>query len=126
MNLWLVAVLRFLAVMSLMLMNGVVMIYMLRKVLARLHVRLGPMDNGPQGMFQTVFDVLKLLTKEDPTPKAVDRALFFLAPAIVFIPSLMAYIALPFSRTWVIADMPLGLLFVFAYLMKREYWKDVH
>jgi NADH-quinone oxidoreductase subunit H len=97
-----------------MLVNGVVMIYMLRKVLARLHVRLGPMDNGPYGMFQTVFDVLKLLTKEDPTPKAVDRALFFLAPALVFVPSLMAYIVLPFSRTWVIADMPLGLLFTFA------------
>jgi NADH-quinone oxidoreductase subunit H len=114
MNPWITAVLRFLAALSLMLVNGVVMIYMLRKVLARLHVRLGPMDNGPWGMFQTVFDVLKLLTKEDPTPKAVDRALFFLAPAIVFVPSLMAYMVLPFSRTWVIADMPLGLLFIFA------------
>ena len=114
MNPWLVAILRFLAALGLMLVNGVVMIYMLRKVLARLHVRLGPMDNGPYGMFQTVFDVLKLLTKEDPTPKAVDRWLFFLAPVIVFVPSLMAYIVLPFSRTWVIADMPLGLLFMFA------------
>jgi NADH-quinone oxidoreductase subunit H len=114
MNPWLIAVLRFVAALGLMLLNGVVMIYMLRKVLARLHVRLGPMDNGPCGMFQTVFDVLKLLTKEDPTPKAVDRWLFFLAPVIVFVPSLMAYIVLPFSATWVIADLPLGLLFMFA------------
>ena len=114
MNPWLTAALRFLAALSLMLVNGVVMIYMLRKVLARLHVRLGPMDNGPQGMFQTVFDVLKLLTKEDVTPRAVDKALFFLAPVIVFVPSLMAYMVLPFSRTWVIADLPYGLLFVFA------------
>ena len=79
-----------------------------------MHVRLGPMENGPWGMFQTVFDVLKLLSKEDPTPKAADKALFWLAPAIVFVPSLMTYVALPFSRTWVIADMPLGLLFIFA------------
>lgn len=114
MNPWLIAVLRFLAALALMLVNGVVMIYMLRKVLARLHVRLGPMDNGPYGMFQTVFDVMKLLTKEDVTPRAVDRWLFFLAPAIVVVPSLMAYIVLPFSRTWVIADLPLGLLFMFA------------
>jgi len=114
MNPWLSIVLRFLAALSLMLLNGVVMIYMLRKVLARLHIRLGPMDNGPWGMFQTVFDVLKLLTKEDPTPAAVDKALFFLAPVIVFVPSLMAYMVLPFSRTWVIADLPYGLLFVFA------------
>jgi NADH-quinone oxidoreductase subunit H len=114
MNPWLIAVLRFLAALGLLLLNGVVMIYMLRKVLARLHLRLGPMDNGPWGMFQTVFDVLKLLTKEDPTPKAVDKALFFLAPAIVFIPSLMAYMVLPFSRTWVIVDLPYGLMFIFA------------
>ena len=114
MNLWGIVALRFLAALGLMLVNGVVMIYMLRKVLARLHVRLGPMDNGPWGMFQTVFDVLKLLTKEDPTPTAVDRPLFFLAPAVVFIPSLMAYIVIPFSATWVVADLPLGLLFVFA------------
>jgi len=114
MNPFALAGLRFLAALTLMLMNGVVMIYMLRKVLARLHVRLGPMDNGPQGMFQTVFDVLKLLTKEDITPKAVDKALFFLAPAIVFVPSLMAYMVLPFSRTWVVVDLPYGILFVFA------------
>jgi len=114
MNPWLIALLRFLAALALMLVNGVVMIYMLRKVLARLHLRLGPMDNGPHGAFQTAFDVLKLLTKEDPTPKAVDRWLYFLAPLIVVVPSLMAYIVLPFSRTWIIADLPLGLLFMFA------------
>jgi len=114
MNPWLIVVLRFLAALGLMLVNGVVMIYMLRKVLARLHIRLGPMENGPWGMFQTVFDVLKLFTKEDPTPAAVDRPLYFLAPAVVFVPSLMAYIAIPFSATWVVADLPLGLLFVFA------------
>jgi NADH-quinone oxidoreductase subunit H len=114
MNLWLVAILRFLAVLSLLLLNGVVMIYMLRKVLAKLHIRMGPMDNGPQGMFQTVFDVVKLLTKEDITPRAVDKALFFLAPAIVFVPSLMAYMVLPFSRTWTVVNLPYGLLFMFA------------
>jgi NADH-quinone oxidoreductase subunit H len=97
-----------------MLLNGVVLIYMLRKVLGHLHVRLGPTELGPAGMFQTMADVLKLLTKEDPTPAAVDRTLYFLAPAIVFVPSLIAYAALPFSPTWVIADLELGLLFTFA------------
>lgn len=103
-----------LAAVGLMLLNGVVLIYMLRKVLGHLHVRLGPTELGPAGMFQTAADVLKLLTKEDPTPSAVDRALYFLAPAIVFVPSLMAYAALPFSDRWIIADLPLGLLFTFA------------
>lgn len=100
---------------GLMLLNGVVLIYMLRKVLGHLHLRLGPMENGWHGVTQTIFDVLKLLTKEDPTPRAVDRALYFLAPVIVFVPSLVAYAALPFSNTLVMADLELGLLFTFAF-----------
>jgi NADH-quinone oxidoreductase subunit H len=116
MNPWAVASLRFLAALGLMLVNGVVMIYMLRKVLARLHLRLGPMDNGWNGMMQTIYDVLKLFTKEDPTPKAADAVLFMIAPAIVFVPSLMAYIVIPFSPKWIVADMPLGLLFILAIL----------
>lgn len=101
---------------GLMLANGVVLIYMLRKVLGHMHIRLGPTELGPAGMFQTMADVLKLLTKEDPTPTNVDRALYFLAPAMVFVPSLMAYAALPFSQTAVMADLELGLLYTFAIL----------
>jgi NADH-quinone oxidoreductase subunit H len=110
----LVPILRVLAGLGLMLLNGVVLILMLRKVLGRLHLRLGPMELGPWGMFQTLADVLKLLTKEDILPGKVDRALFFLAPLIVFVPALTAYAAIPFSSTWVIADLELGLLFTFA------------
>jgi NADH-quinone oxidoreductase subunit H len=114
MNPLLIVVLRVLAVLGLMLANGVVLIYMLRKVLGHLHVRLGPMELGPSGVFQTVADVLKLLTKEDPTPGAVDKGLYFLAPAIVFVPSLAAYAAIPFSDSVVAADLDLGLLYTFA------------
>ena len=114
MSVWLVVLVRVLIALGLMLVNGVVMIYMLRKVLAHLHLRLGPMDNGWKGMTQTVFDVLKLLTKEDPTPTAADRWLFFLAPAVVFVPSLAAYAALPFSNSAVMANLDLGLLYTFA------------
>lgn len=112
----LVAVLRILAALGLMLANGVVLIYMLRKVLGHLHIRLGPTELGPAGMFQTTADVLKLLTKEDITPTNVDKGLFFLAPVMVFVPSLAAYAALPFSAKWTIADMDLGLLFTLAVL----------
>lgn len=116
MNPWLIIVLRVLAAVGLMLANGVVLIYMLRKVLGHLHIRLGPTELGPAGMFQTMADVLKLLTKEDPTPGLVDKALYFLAPMMVFVPSLAAYAAIPFSRTVVAADLDAGLLFIFAIL----------
>lgn len=112
----LVVILRVLAAVGLMLANGVVLIYMLRKVLGHLHVRLGPMHMGPKGILQTTMDVLKLLTKEDITPTAVDKILFFLAPALVFVPALMAYAAIPFSETWKITDLDTGLLYSFAAL----------
>lgn len=114
MNPWLNAVLLVLPALGLMLANGVVLIWMLRKVLGALHIRLGPMELGFHGIFQTMADVLKLLTKEDITPKGVDKWLFFLAPGIVFIPSLMAYAAIPFSDKLVMADLNLGLLFTLA------------
>jgi NADH-quinone oxidoreductase subunit H len=110
------AILRVLAALGLMLANGVVLIYMLRKVLGHLHIRLGPMHVGWHGVVQTTADVLKLLTKEDPTPRAVDRALFFIAPAVVFVPSLMAYAAIPFSQSWSIVGLETGLLYTFAVL----------
>ncbi len=109
-------ILPVLAAIGLMLANGVVLIYMLRKVLGHLHLRLGPMHVGPHGVIQTIADVFKLLTKEDITPTNVDKGLFFLAPAVVFVPSLMAYAAIPFSETWRITSLETGLLYTFAVL----------
>jgi NADH-quinone oxidoreductase subunit H len=110
------ASLRVLAAVGLMLVNGVILIWMLRKVLAALHIRIGPNVNGPAGVFQTLLDVVKLLTKEDTTPTGVDKALYFLAPVLVFVPSLMAYAPLPFSKGLVIVDSEVGLLLAFAVL----------
>jgi NADH-quinone oxidoreductase subunit H len=109
-------IVRLVALLGLMLTNGVVMIYLLRKVLGHLHIRLGPMTVGWHGTLQTVNDVVKLLTKEDLTPRAVDKALFFLAPLVVFVPSLMAYLALPFSDSLKATGLDTGLLFTFAML----------
>lgn len=109
-------IVRLVSILGLMLANGVFMIYLLRKVLAALHVRIGPLHVGPWGLLQTINDVLKLLTKEDLTPRNVDKVLFYLAPMVVFVPSFMAYLALPFSDTLRAVNLETGLLFTFAVL----------
>ena len=113
-----ISILRALAALGLMLLNGVVLIYMLRKVLGHLHLRLGPMRVGWHGIFQTTADVVKLLTKEDFDPGMTDRGLFRLAPAVVFVPSFMAYLALAFgpSAGWRFSDLDTGLFYAFAVL----------
>ncbi|MDY0341414.1 MAG: NADH-quinone oxidoreductase subunit NuoH [Coriobacteriia bacterium] len=112
----LAVIVKLLSIIALMLTNGVFMIYLLRKVLGHLHIRLGPMHVGPHGILQTMNDVIKLLTKEDLTPRLADKALFYLAPMIVFVPSFMAYLALPFSDTLKATSLETGLLFTFAAL----------
>jgi NADH-quinone oxidoreductase subunit H len=107
-------ILRVLAALGLLLMNGVVLILMLRKVLGHLHIRLGPTRVGPWGMLQTVADVVKLLSKEDFRPSAADTWLFRLAPVLVFVPSFMAYLPLAFSPTWRFTSLDTGLLFIMA------------
>jgi NADH-quinone oxidoreductase subunit H len=112
----LIVIAKVLAGVGLMLVNGVVLIYMLRKVLGHLHVRLGPMHVGWKGSLQTVFDVVKLVSKEDIVPRKADRWLYRIAPLLVFVPSLLAYAPLAFSGTWRFVDLDTGLLFVFAAL----------
>ena len=108
--------LRFVAMVALLLVNGVVLIYMLRKVLGHLHLRIGPNRVGPFGLLQTTNDVIKLLTKEDLRPEAADAWLFNIAPFLVFVPSFMAYIPLVFGPDLAVTNLDTGILLVFAVL----------
>lgn len=108
--------LRFVAMVALLLVNGVVLIYMLRKVLGHLHLRIGPNRVGPFGLLQTTNDVIKLLTKEDLRPEAADAWLFNIAPFLVFVASFMAYIPLVFGPDLAVTNLDTGILLVFAVL----------
>jgi NADH-quinone oxidoreductase subunit H len=107
---------RIVAMLVLLLVNGVVLIYMLRKVLGRLHLRIGPNRVGPWGLLQTTADVVKLLTKEDLRPDAADFWLFSIAPFVVFVPSFLAYLPLAFGPGLAITSTDTGVLLMLAAL----------
>ena len=85
-----------------------------RKVMAHMQARLGPMRVGPHGLLQPIADAVKLLLKEDITPKKADAWLFWLAPLLRVTMALLAYAALPFGPVFQIADLDVGLLFILA------------
>jgi len=87
------------------------LIWLERKFAGWLQARLGPMHVGWKGTFQTVADAVKLLLKEDIIPTHADRPLFVIAPYLVFVPTVLAFMVLPFSLSWVGYDFGLSALF---------------
>lgn len=97
--------------------GALVFIWMERKIAGRIQDRLGPTRVGGKfGWLQTLADGLKLIAKEDVTPKDADHLLFKLAPYVSFAASFTAYMALPFSSGWVAQDVNIGVFFVVAVL----------
>ena len=85
-----------------------------RKIIAYMHVRIGPNRVGFRGWLQPIADVLKLLNKEIIMPSASSHFLFILAPIMAIAPSLAAWAVIPFDQNWVLADVNAGVLYVFA------------
>lgn len=101
-------------VLTLALLNVMVIIYMERKVLADIQVRLGPMRVGWHGILQLIADFIKLVTKEDIIPTKADKLLFIMAPIIVFVPSFLLYLTIPLTEKLVVRDLDIGIFYVFA------------
>jgi NADH-quinone oxidoreductase subunit H len=103
-----------------LLVIGFVMISLLflvygdRKIWAAVQMRRGPNVVGPFGLLQSVADALKYVVKEIVIPAGADRPVFFLAPMLSFVLAVLAWAVIPFNDTWVLANINVALLFVFA------------
>ncbi|GKT07417.1 NADH-quinone oxidoreductase subunit NuoH [Desulforhabdus sp. TSK] len=111
------------AVLLFLLLAAAYLVWLERKFLARLQVRYGPNRAGKYGLLQPIADMIKMLTKEDTIPEGADRVIFLLAPAVVTVTALLMFAVIPFGGDlsflgkripMVIADLNIGLLFVFA------------
>ena len=113
-----IEILRFLAAVTAILLFTVpaafVIIYMELKIIAQMNLRVGPDRTGPFDALASLMAGLKVLSKEDFTPRGVDVPVFTLAPAVVFLASVMTLLVIPFAPGMAGYYMELGLIYFFA------------
>tara|TARA_Y100001970_G_scaffold284016_1_gene400505 strand:- start:284 stop:1303 length:1020 start_codon:yes stop_codon:yes gene_type:complete len=90
------------------------LVYAERKVLAAIQLRKGPNIVGPFGIFQSFADAIKLLSKENIIPRNSNKIVFLLAPIITMVLSLAGWAVIPFAPGWVVADINVGIMYLFA------------
>ncbi len=89
-------------------------LYADRKIWAAVQIRRGPNVVGPFGLLQSFADMLKFVLKEPTIPDGANRGLFILAPIVTCLLALAGWAVIPVADGWVIADINVGILYVFA------------
>ncbi|MEM9901541.1 MAG: NADH-quinone oxidoreductase subunit NuoH [Pseudomonadota bacterium] len=106
--------LQCLLVLGFVMVSLLFLVYGDRKIWAAVQMRRGPNVVGAFGLLQTVADALKYVVKEIVVPAGADRTVFLLAPMASFVLALIAWAVIPFNETWVLADLNVAILYVFA------------
>ena len=89
-------------------------LYADRKIWAAVQIRRGPNVVGPWGLLQSFADMLKFVFKEPVIPAGANKGVFLLAPLVTCVLALAAWAVIPVAEEWVIADINVGILYIFA------------
>ncbi|WP_038169849.1 NADH-quinone oxidoreductase subunit NuoH [Tomitella biformata] len=120
---WWLILAKSLVIFVFLLLTTVVAIYVERKVMAWMQMRVGPNRVGPYGLLQTLMDGIKLALKEGIIPTAADKPIYLLAPIIALVPAIMAFAVIPFGPSvsvfghWTplqLTDFPVAVLYLLA------------
>ncbi len=110
----LIIVAQVLAVVAFVMISLLFLVYGDRKIWAAVQMRRGPNVVGVFGLLQSVADALKYVVKEVVVPAGADKTVFLLAPLVSFVLALVAWAVIPFTDTWVLANLNVAILYVFA------------
>ncbi|MCO5164425.1 MAG: NADH-quinone oxidoreductase subunit NuoH [Mesorhizobium sp.] len=110
--LWIV--LQSLVLIVVLLIGIAFILYADRKVWAAVMLRRGPNVVGPFGLLQSFADFIKFVVKEPVIPDGANKAIFLLAPLVSTVLALATYAVIPFDEGWVIANINVGILYIFA------------
>ena len=113
-GIFVIIVAQILAVVVALLVSLAFLLYMDRKVWAAVQIRRGPNVVGPWGLLQSFADFLKFMVKEIIIPAGTDKVVYLMAPLVFFVLAAISWVVIPFADGWVISDLNVGILYIFA------------